>query len=166
MADHRQEVIEELESIREAAGGILKPEDVVERARDEENVLHSQFTWDDGVAADQYRLWEARQLIRVCVTMVPNTDTISNVYVSLTSDRKQEGGGYRAMCDVLSDSEMREQLLIEAECELNRFTKKYQQLAELKEVFVAVERLQKRRQRAEVKRQSERRSRAAVAAAM
>ena len=166
MADHKQEVIEELEAIREAAGGVLKPEDVVECARDEENVLHSQFTWDDGAAAEQYRLWEARQLIRVCVTVLPQTEMESRVYVSLSGDRKREGGGYRALCEVLSDTQLRDELLAAAERELNEFTAKYRQLAELGEVFAAAERLRKRRQKAQAKRQNDRAPRVAIAAAV
>ncbi|GIW89962.1 MAG: hypothetical protein KatS3mg109_1339 [Pirellulaceae bacterium] len=64
-------VEEALEHIREAHGGRLLPEHVVEAARDPASPLHSHFTWDDGEAAHRYRLWQARQLIRAVLIKVP-----------------------------------------------------------------------------------------------
>jgi len=66
---------QELESIRRSAGGLLRPEDVVEFARSPETALHEEFTWDDSEAAHQYRLWQARQVIRVNVTVIGNTES-------------------------------------------------------------------------------------------
>ena len=43
---------EELEYIRQSNGGFLRPQDVVEYARNQETELHKRFTWDDGEAAE------------------------------------------------------------------------------------------------------------------
>src|SRR6185312_2039420 len=48
----------------EQENGRLIPSDVVSAARDPESPLHSHFTWDDAEAAEQYRLDQARTLIR------------------------------------------------------------------------------------------------------
>jgi hypothetical protein len=69
------EVRRELERIRIRYGGVLKPKDVVETARDPENVLHPRFEWDDEKAGEQYRLLQARQLIRVSVIVTGEEDT-------------------------------------------------------------------------------------------
>lgn len=42
---------------------VITPAIVVERAAPPRNPLHGYFEWDDSVAAEQYRLWQARQLI-------------------------------------------------------------------------------------------------------
>jgi len=54
----------ELERIRALHGGILQAEDVLEEARNPDSPLHPMFEWDDQVAAHQYRLEQARALIR------------------------------------------------------------------------------------------------------
>lgn len=67
MSRSRWEV--ELAKLAEKAGH-LTPEAVVERARDPSSALHSMLTWDDGEAGHQYRLLQARGLIRRVVVHV------------------------------------------------------------------------------------------------
>lgn len=138
------EVVAELKRIAAENGGILLPERVVAEAADASSPLHSKFTWDDTEAAHNYRLWEARQLIRVCVTYLDgNKDKPPmRVFVSLTADRNE--GGYRVTSDVMSDSEQRKQLLTDALEELEAFQRKYEALKELADVFAAAKRARKR----------------------
>jgi hypothetical protein len=115
----------------------LNPHDVVDAARPAESVIHDRFTWDDGLAADHYRLWEARQLIRVHVKIESapgGKDYETRVFVSLSSDRKN-GGGYRIQAEVLSDAERRKELLADALRELRTFEAKYASLRELSKVI-------------------------------
>lgn len=126
---------QELKRIAKKHGGVINPLDVVAAARNPKSPLHPKFTWDDSEAASQYRIWQARQLIRVVVTIIPRTETTERVWVSLTSDRGN--GGYRALVDVLSDDEMRAQLLTEAKAEFAVFRAKFGRLAELAKVFQA-----------------------------
>jgi hypothetical protein len=94
----RTAIVAELETIRRNAGGVLRPEDVVSFAADPDTELHSRFEWDDTEAAQQYRLWQARQLIRVTVTVLPpipqlsvSTSSMMTIVVSgflLSSTRK------------------------------------------------------------------------------
>ena len=44
--------------------GHLTPDLVVQAAQYEQSPIHSIFEWDDGKAAHQHRLWQARRLIR------------------------------------------------------------------------------------------------------
>jgi hypothetical protein len=60
---------EELERIRVLHGGKLKPDDILKSARATNSPIHGVFTWDDKRAAHQYRLSEARQLVRALVTV-------------------------------------------------------------------------------------------------
>lgn len=132
-------VIEELERIAKQNNGILQPEIVVEEARRPSSPLHSKFTWDDTEAAHQYRIYQARNLIRVVVQMIPNTaDSHERVWVSLKKDRENEGGGYRTLVSVLSDNDLREQLLQQAFEDMEYFQEKYSKLQELSEIFSAM----------------------------
>lgn len=50
--------------IRDANGGTLTPEVVVDAAREPDHPLHSRFEWDDSVAAEKYRRDQAHQIIQ------------------------------------------------------------------------------------------------------
>ena len=96
----KNKVIAELKRIAAKNDGLLQPETVVDEARPVASPLHSRFEWDDRVAGDAYRIWQARQLIRVVVEVISATGEKENVFVSLTTDRKESG--YRVMTEVLT----------------------------------------------------------------
>jgi len=138
-----EEIIAELNAIAEAHNGILRPEDVVQAASDPHSPLHPLFDWDDGEAAHKWRLHQARNLIRVCVRYVETPDRERKpcrVFVSLTTDRVSNGGGYRALDDVLRVKSTRDQLLEDAMREAEAFARKYAMLSELAEVHAAISR--------------------------
>ncbi len=135
----RDVIREELMSIAEEHGGMLRPADVVEFARDPGTALHSKFTWDDGEAAEQYRLWQARRVIRCSVVVIPEKQQEYKAFVSLTPDRNGITGGYRSIRSVVSNRDLREQLLEDAIREMKVFRRKYAQLKELSEVFSAMD---------------------------
>ena len=141
----KNEVIRELKRLAKANDGLLQPEAVVAAARPLTSPLHSRFEWDNSVAGQQYRIWQARQLIRITVEVMQQTGESMNVFVSLTPDRDRESGGYRVLTDVLSDSQMRQQMLEDAMEELNLFREKYKKLRELSEIFSAIKKVGKRK---------------------
>jgi hypothetical protein len=137
-------VIKELNRIADANGGILRPETVVEAARPRSSILHPRFEWDNTRAAREFRLWQARQLISVCVQIIPGVNEPVSVFCSLSTDRSRRGGGYRTTVAVCSDAEMREQLLEDALQDLNAFQRKYAALRQLTSVFAAIRRIRRR----------------------
>jgi hypothetical protein len=139
-------VAQELERIRLSHSGFLKPEDVVEEARDKNSVLHSNFEWSNSKAASMYRLEQARRLIRVCIKVISNDKPAVRTYVSLRMDRVSEDGGtagYREIVSVMSKQDLREQLLQDAFADFEFFRKKYQYLVELAPLFDVFERLRR-----------------------
>jgi len=133
-------IIQELHRIAAAHGGELRPVDVVEAAKNKTSPLHSKFEWDDGEAAERYRLWQARQLISVTVqyTGAEDNPILSRVFVSLTPDRG-EANGYRTIQAVMGNPSQRAQLLEDALQDMRRFQKKYSDLKELSELFKAMD---------------------------
>ena len=126
-----------------AKDGIISPVDIVQTARSKSSPLHDYFEWDDGVAAQAFRLHQARNLIRVVVQvmeMPDKTEREVRVFVSLPSDRN-ECGGYRVMAEVLTDDALREELLESALADLRTFRKKYESLKELASVFIVIDEL-------------------------
>jgi hypothetical protein len=141
---HRREtdIQRELKRLAHEAGGILSASAVVEAARDEDSPLHDTFTWDDSEAASRWRLHQARTLIRASVSYEKvggDATIVSRVFVSLTPDRAEDGGGYRLATTVLSDADQRRQLLADALRELKRIQEKFKHLTELAAVFAALD---------------------------
>lgn len=127
----------ELERLK--ADGVIKPADVVDFARDENTALHACFTWDDSEAAQQYRLLEARNILRVYVTTEASDTSSVRAFVSLTTDRTKEGGGYRSIADVMSDDALREQMLRDAFAQFKTMQQRYKALQQLSKVWEAVD---------------------------
>ncbi len=132
-----------LKGLSKKHGGLLMPEVVVNAARPPSSPLHSYFTWDDSEAAEKHRLWEARQLLRVTVEYIKHggKERSYKVFCSLTSDRQE--GGYRVTAQVLSNAQLRAQMLEDARDEMRTFQQKYHALTELAEVFKAMRRTMK-----------------------
>lgn len=130
------EISEELERIRaKDKNGILYPHAVVAASKARESVLHELFDWDNRTAANNWRLQQARQVIaRYHVTITNATTSRVRGYVSLKTDRK-EGGGYRAIGEVVSDEQLREELLQDALDEMQSMEARYVRLRELKPLF-------------------------------
>lgn len=130
-------VTAELRRIAEENGGILQAEAVIDAARKPDSILHDKFTWDDTEAAREYRLWQARQLIRCTVVFETRTETTVRAFVSLSKDRGEDGGGYRETVKVMARADTRAQLLADALAEFEVFERKYAALTELAAVFAA-----------------------------
>jgi hypothetical protein len=133
---------QELDAIAEANDGILKADAVVEFAKNEDTALHSKFEWDDTKAGHQWRLAQARNIIRINVEMIKGSgdDMPVRMFVNLKDDRYNgDGGGYRRTVDVLTDEERRRQLLKEALADANAWRKRYKHLKELDGVFAALD---------------------------
>ena len=135
----------ELERIREKTGR-LEPEDVLKAAKAKRSPLHAAFEWDDSAAAVAYRLQQARYMIRMIeVTIIRKDEKPRTVraYVRLAGE-EDDAGGYESTVEVLSDQERREILLAQALDELRHWQTRYENLRELADVFIAIEKTRKR----------------------
>lgn len=132
----------EFNRIAKANKGRLRAADVVMAARPAKAPLHPFFEWNDGAAADKFRLLQAERLIRVTVeTIEVNGEPREyRAFVSLSSDRMSRQG-YRTMTAVMSNPAWRAVLLEDALSELRAFKLKYRGLVELAAVFDAMDAL-------------------------
>jgi len=138
----------ELEIIRKQNRGVLHAEQVVLFATDPGTELHSRFTWDDSKAAYEYRLEQARRLIRVVVNMIPQSNDPVKAYVSLYDDRNKPAGGYRTLVSVLKNPTRRAALLAQALSEFDTMKQKYGQLSELALIFDEIDKIKARKKSA------------------
>lgn len=117
--------------------------ELVRRSRPKDSPTHHMFTWDDHEAADAYRLDQARFLVR-------------SVYVVFEEQPEQKPvramvnivhGGKRGpmpMRRVLQSTDLTQQLLEKAQEDLQIWASRYEalrKLADLKHVFVAIDRV-------------------------
>jgi hypothetical protein len=70
--------------------GYVKASLLVEAARDEENPFHSAFEWDEGTAAHEFRLHQARRIIRVVLVRVEDSPK-QQALIHVTVANKNEG---------------------------------------------------------------------------
>lgn len=118
---------------------------VIDAARHSRSPLHDAFTWNK-IKGWQKNL-ESEARILLCqyweVTMIDDKPVRSRAIVSLRNER-QHGGGYRRVSDVLSQAELRAQMLEDALAELAYYESKYRTLTELAGVFEAAAKVRDR----------------------
>jgi hypothetical protein len=124
-----QKIGEELTRIAAENGGRLEPKPVVEAARKRSSAMHTLFEWRDQVAADKYRLDQARELIRII--RIENTDKPDEPARRAFLNVQDNGHSYRTVDEVLGSSKLQLAVLIAAERELNAFEQRYSELAEI-----------------------------------
>jgi macrodomain Ter protein organizer (MatP/YcbG family) len=140
MTKRREPAIKtELEALYKAHG-VLNPRTVVQWARNHaSSALHARFTWDNSIAAERYREWQARELITEVTVIYPDKKE-RPVFVSRVENRGP-AGGYESLVDVMSDAEKRAAYLAQALDEYKRVGAKYSDLKELSGVRAAVDRV-------------------------
>jgi len=141
----------ELEAVRLTSNdGLLHWQAVVSAARRPSNALHRYFDWNRDRAMQSYLQQQAQELIS-SYTIVVETSRGERIrtrgYVALTTDR-ESGGGYRSVLDVLSDRDLKKQLLADAFADLLAFKQRYKRLSELAELFGVVKKIGKKLRRA------------------
>ena len=128
-----QGIKKELEALRKKHG-YIRPEDVVEYARNSHTALHGAFCWDDTEAAHKYRVHQAGELIRsITVEIRPNPKqervVVVREYVSLPSERGT--GGYRHITEVLTEDDLRLQFIDSVQAEFTAFREKLKAVSEI-----------------------------------
>ena len=140
--------LEALKEIAKRDGGLLRPAAVVDAARDEESPLHGAFEWDDGEAAQKYRLLQAQSLIRsfkVEIERNGQTHTVP-VFVGVSTDRTGEKSDnpYRLLEQVTKKPDLMKIAVQDALDQLDALRNKYAHLQELADVWAAVDKHTKR----------------------
>jgi hypothetical protein len=134
-----QVVGERLQELRDKYGS-LTPEIVVKDAKSKQSVLHNAFEWDDSVAAKHWRLHTARHLIRsVVIEQSDATDDI-RYKPAFVFIKTEQGPQYQSLARVLSDDELRLQVLNRAAKELDQWTKRYE---DYQEFYLVIEQAHK-----------------------
>jgi hypothetical protein len=104
--------------------GRLDPKDVVDEARDPQSPLHKSFTWNNDDAAEQWRLQQARQLIRsIRIERVVTEEEAPRLVRAYVHD--PEADGYLATEDVARMPDVRDRVLADMRADLERLRTKW-----------------------------------------
>lgn len=116
----------------------VTPESVLEKARDKKSELHKCFEWDNKVAAEKYRLQQARQIIQLIVTVPDKKEEPPKRVFQISTERNT----YQPMTFFMKNEDEANALLNRAKEELRAFQVRYASLkGELEEVFEAIDEL-------------------------
>ena len=143
-----------MEQIEEKHGAVTS-ELFLEASREESSPTHDVFEWNDGAAAEKYRLHQASctiRAVRVIVKEDPRADPkdpknpeaiklkLPRAFVNIVEDDSKKAK-YMNVRDAMADAEIRFTVLSRAVRELKVFEEKYASLVELAEVFSAIDRI-------------------------
>lgn len=113
----------------------ITPQNVVDLARNEGSVLHSDFEWNDSVAGEKYRKIQAMEMIRMFVfTPVKEKNEPTRVFEISTQKNV-----YKPVSVIVRNDNEYQKLLKTALNELENFKRKYGRISELEDVFKAIE---------------------------
>ncbi|MDK1386382.1 hypothetical protein QN224_13280 [Sinorhizobium sp. 8-89] len=134
---------EHLEMLRQRYKGELTPEDVLDDARHDNSPLHSFFEWNDGAAAEQYRLQQARGLIRSVVAIYVSEDKPAVRHRAYVHIREPSAPHYRESSHAMSLTKTRKLVLQQAWRELQAWRQRYRDLKEFAELFDVIDEVEK-----------------------
>lgn len=144
-----------IELLRKEQHGELTPEDILKDARNRNSPLHSFFEWDDGLAAEQHRLQQARGLIRAVVAVyLPTEETEKQVVVrakAYVHINEPTVPHYRETTHALSQTKTRKMVLQRAWRELQAWRNRYKDINEFAELITVIDDVQKHLPKSAVK---------------
>lgn len=122
----------------------ITAKELLDASRDENAPLHSCFEWDDTVAAEQYRTYQARKLITSIEVRIIKGDTPPHLarasyFVNVVSNAPKVQGQYATVNIAFSNDNYRDAVLKNAYRELKAFQLKYNSYQELSDVFKAID---------------------------
>ena len=118
-------------------GNSITPEQIVDFAKNPDSELHKCFEWNDTIAAQKYRIHQARTVMcELVVESVEREDTQFRLFYNVG---KKEG--YKPIKVIMEDKNEYEKLLASAKADLISIERKYKMLKELKDVFTAIDKI-------------------------
>ena len=128
-ADADAQVIgENLGKITARSGGRLKPDAVVREASKRSHPLHRYFEWSDSIAAQAYRLDQARALISSIEITSSAAKEPARAYLSI-NDR--EGRAYHQVSEVINSRDLQLGVLRLALRDLEAFQRRFREIEDI-----------------------------------
>ena len=123
-------------------GDEVTPRQVLDRARNKRTELHKCFDWDDSVAAEKYRLEQARDVLRKLIVVkreVDNDEREPIQFRVMMKNENTQNSTYKQTIFMVKDEDEYQKLLEQARLELHVFKQKYSCLSELANILALIE---------------------------
>ena len=133
---------------------VITPQNVVDLARNEDSVIHNDFEWDDSIAGEKFRCIQAKDMIRSFILVkeepktnpddknivyeIPELYPVEHLRALHTTSKPHE---YAPVEYFVENQDEYRILLNRAIAELEAFKRKYSMIAELEDVFNAINNL-------------------------
>lgn len=118
--------------------GRLSAKALLDVSRPQNAPLHSNFEWNDGVAAEKYRENQAREIIRSLV-IIPEQNAPVRSFFKI----ENTGNTYQSVKTILQSEDLTTKLLKTALRELNALHQKYYAVQNLEKVWAALSEVEK-----------------------
>ena len=134
---------EVMEKIEQRDGKLTK-EAFLEESRPTDSPTHGCFEWDDGVAAEKYRLEQARHTINDIQVKIIKEDTEVDApaFAKVTIGAKTKAD-YVNIKTVMQTDDYRKSVIQNALEEFKAIERKYNAYVELEKVFIAIHETEK-----------------------
>lgn len=103
-----------------------KPKTIVDAARSRTSPMHKEFDWNNKRAAEKHRIEHARKLVGalqiVVVETIHNAATSTRAYLSVVEQKQR---GYVDQDRIVTDSDLRAQMIGQAKRDLESYVKRY-----------------------------------------
>src|SRR5688572_26452678 len=96
-----------LGTVLESLGDKVTPQAVVDKARSKKSPIHKLFQWDNSIAAEEYRCWQARSHINhlEIVIVADDKEQRTRAYHSVVI-AEDKSRAYMSMASVKSDASL------------------------------------------------------------
>ena len=112
-----------------ALGDEVTPDELVKAAKNEQSELHKCFDWDNDIAAEKWRKYQARQIM--CFLIIKNEDENDGQNTPpVRFMYKTDSGGYKQSKMVFKVDSEYQKLLQRVDGELRAIKKKYSHIQE------------------------------------
>lgn len=131
-----------LEHLRQHFKGELTARDVLDDARNPNSPLHTFFEWSDNIAAEAYRLEQARGLIRSVVAIYTSDEAPAQRVRAYVHVPEPGANHYRETAHAMSQTKTRELVLKRAWRDLQVWRSKYRDLREFAALIKIVDEIE------------------------
>jgi hypothetical protein len=115
-------------------GKTATAQQILDYARNPNSELHKCFEWDDTVAAEKYRLQQARQVVCHLVHVEDRQEEPQKIRLI-----QRASEGYMPVQMIVRNKTEYENLLARARAELRAFKQRYHTLVELEEILALID---------------------------
>jgi len=115
----------------------VKPDMLVEAARNSRSPLHPMFDWDDNVAAEKWRKEQAGELLRA-VVVIQEIDGVKTAVRRFAYIPSEENRGYTTMAFAMKDPESADLIVAESLRYLEGWQRRFGIYSQLREEAAAV----------------------------